>query len=79
MKDVEYADFLKVKQQGGENHGFDPLYIPDWLFPFQTDLAAWAIKKGRGGIFADTGLGKTPMQLVWAQNVIQKMNKPVLI
>jgi len=79
MQDVSYTDFLRIKQQAGENHGFEPIYMPDWLFQFQNDLTTWAIKKGRGGIFADTGLGKTPMQLVWAQNVIQKMNKPVLI
>jgi hypothetical protein len=35
--------------------------------------------QGRAAIFADCGLGKTPMQLVWAENVVRKTNRPVLI
>lgn len=76
---TEYEEFLEHKRQLGGNHGFDPLWMPDFLFDFQKSLVEWAIKKGRAAIFADCGLGKTPMQLVWAQNVIQKMNRPVLI
>ena len=53
--------------------------MPDFLFDFQKFLIKWATLKGRGAIFADCGLGKTPMQLVWAQNVIEKTNKNVLI
>ena len=37
------------------------------LFDFQTDLVQWALRKGRSAIFADTGLGKTFMQLEWAR------------
>jgi DNA modification methylase len=37
------------------------------LFPFQRDLVRWAVRKGRAAIFADTGLGKTYMQLEWAR------------
>lgn len=75
----EYHEFLNSKSQLSDNSGFKPTFIPDWLFPFQQDTTTWSIEKGRAGIFADTGLGKTPMQLVWAQNVIEKTNKPVLI
>jgi len=53
--------------------------MPDFLFPFQQSLFAWAIKKGRGALFADCGLGKTPMQLVWSENVVRKTNRSVLI
>tara|TARA_R110000803_G_scaffold43701_7_gene93044 strand:+ start:1165 stop:2451 length:1287 start_codon:yes stop_codon:yes gene_type:complete len=53
--------------------------MPDFLFPFQTHLTEWAIRQGRSAIFADCGLGKTPMQLVWAENVVRKTNKPVLV
>lgn len=63
----------------GNRSGFKPTFIPDWLFPFQKDLTTWATEKGKGAMFADTGLGKTPMQLVWAQNVIEHTNKSVLI
>lgn len=74
-----YEDFLLGKQQLGGEYGFDPVWMPDFLFPFQRDLVEWATRKGRGGIFADCGLGKTPMQLVWAENVYRKAGKPVLI
>lgn len=74
-----YADFLARKQQHGSEHGFEPKWMPDFLFPFQKTLTDWAIRKGRAAIFADCGLGKTPMQLVWAQNVIQETNRNVLI
>jgi len=65
-------------QLSGE-HGFDPLWLPDFLFDFQRELVTWATRKGRAAIFADTGLGKTPMQLVWAENVVRKTGGRVLI
>ena len=43
--------------------------LNDMLFPFQTDLTRWALKRGRSAMFADCGMGKTPMQLVWAHHV----------
>lgn len=74
-----YAEFLSSKRQLAGNYGFDPIWMPDFLFDFQQSLVEWAIRKGRAAIFADCGLGKTPMQLVWAQNIVQKTNRPVLI
>lgn len=74
-----YGAFLEAKRHLGNNAGFDPLFMPDFLFPFQRALTEWALRKGRAAIFADCGLGKTPMQLVWAQNVVEKTCKPVLI
>jgi hypothetical protein len=53
--------------------------MPDVLFPFQAHLVEWALRRGRAAIFADTGLGKTLMQLVWADNVVRKTNGRVLI
>ncbi len=76
---MKYEEFLDRKSQLGTSSGFEPLWMPDFLFGFQKALVEWALVKGRGAIFADCGLGKTPMQLVWAQNVVQKTNKPVLI
>ena len=76
---MRYADFLHGKSQLGSQAGFDPLWMPDFLFDFQRSLVEWSIRKGRAAIFADCGLGKTPMQLVWAENVVRKTNKPVLI
>jgi hypothetical protein len=75
----DYYNFLTNKMQINEKHGFNPKFMPEWLFPFQKEIVTWATEKGRAAIFADTGLGKTPMQLVWSQNIIENTNKPVLI
>jgi hypothetical protein len=49
------------------------------LFDFQKALTKWALNRGRAALFADTGLGKTPMQLDWSQKIIEKTNKPGLV
>lgn len=74
-----YQEFLARRAQIGSDDGFDPIWIPEFLFDFQKRLVEWAIRKGRAAIFADCGMGKTPMQLVWASNVVRRTNKPVLI
>lgn len=74
-----YKEFISTKTQLSGDNGFSPLYIPDFLFDFQKYLVEWAIQKGRSAMFADCGLGKTPMQLVWAENIVRKTNKRVLI
>lgn len=75
---MSYETFLAGKLQHGADSGFEPEYMPDFLFDFQRHLTEWAIRKGRAAIFADCGLGKTPMQLTWAENVVRKTGKPVL-
>jgi len=75
----DYNAFLYGKSQLGEDHGFAAITIPSMLFDFQHSLVEWALRKGRAAIFADCGLGKTPMQLVWADNVARKTNGRVLI
>jgi len=76
---IDYGKFLDGKSQLSGEYGFEPDYMPDFLFDFQAALVEWSTRKGRAAIFADCGLGKTPMQLVWAENVVRKTNKPVLI
>lgn len=76
---LNYSDFLKSKIDYGAEDGFTPIWMPTFLFDFQAALTDWAIRKGRAAIFADCGMGKTPIQLVWADNVVRKTNKPVLI
>jgi hypothetical protein len=76
---MEYRVFLDRKRHHGTGDGFDPLWMPDFLFPFQRRLVEWAVKQGRGALFADCGLGKTPMQLAWAENVRRHTGKSVLI
>lgn len=74
-----YQDFLSAKTHEGSDHGFDPTWMPELLFPFQVSLVTWALRKGRAAIFADCGLGKTLMQLTWAENVSRHTGRPVLI
>ena len=76
---MTYEEFIRIKGQLGGMEGFKPLFVPDYLFDFQKALVDWAIQKGKAAIFADCGLGKTPMQLVWAQNIVEKTNGNVLI
>jgi len=74
-----YHDFLYRKQQLDGYFGFEATWTPEMLFPFQRYLVEWACRKGRAAIFADCGMGKTPMMLTWAENVIRKTNERVLI
>lgn len=75
---MSYEAFLDSKMQRGADSGFAPLWMPDNLFDFQRELVEWAVLKGRAAIFADCGLGKTPMGLTWASNVARKTGKPTL-
>ena len=74
-----YRDFLEQKIHTGAVHGFEPVWMPDALFDFQRSLVGWAVRKGRAAIFADCGLGKTAMQLTWAENVARYTDRAVLI
>lgn len=74
-----YDDFLISKMHEGANSGFTPTFMPSCLMDFQEAMTVWSIEKGRAALFEDCGLGKTLQGLVWAQNVAQHTNKPVLI
>ena len=76
---MEYKEFLENKKHLLGEFGFEPNYIPDMAFDFQTEIITKACKKGRMAIFADTGLGKTLIQLSLAKNVVNHTNKKVLI
>src|SRR5437870_12918720 len=76
---MSYTEFLERKSQLGVKFGFEPIWMPGFLFDFQQALVEWALLKGRAAIFADCGLGKTPIQLVWAENVVRHTNKRVMI
>ncbi len=76
---MSYTEFLDRKSQSGTFDGFDPVWMPDFLFDFQVSMVEWALRKGRAALFEDCGMGKTPQQLVWAENVVRKTNRPVLI
>lgn len=76
---MEYHKFIDKKMHLSGEFGFEPTHLPDFLYDFQKDLVIWAARQGRGALFEDCGLGKTVQQIAWAQNVVEKTNKPVII
>lgn len=76
---MSYQEFVANKANIGADQGFEPTFMPDSLFDFQQSLTTWAIRKGRAAMFADCGLGKTPMQLTWALNMASQTEKPTLV
>lgn len=74
-----YAQFLARKLQYGSAAGIRPLWMPSSLFDFQSFLVDWALNQGRCALFADCGMGKTLMEMVWAENMVRHSNKHVLI
>jgi hypothetical protein len=79
MKEQNYRDFLETKKHSIGNFGFEANYIPDMAFDFQKYIIEKAVKKGRMAVFADTGLGKTLIQISIAENIVRHTNKKVLI
>lgn len=73
-----YADFVASKLRAGSDAGFKAT-AADYLYPFQRDIVEWSLLRGRSAVFADCGLGKTPMQLDWARQVAEQRNGDVLI
>jgi len=73
------TQLIEKKRHAYEDAGFNPVFMPEQLFDFQRALVEWAVKKGRAAIFADCGLGKSAMQMTFAQNVAQKTNGSVLV
>lgn len=76
---MDYREFLQSKEIKYTAVGFEPKSDNPKLFKWQSDIVRWALMKGRCAIFADCGLGKTPMQLQWAAQVAAHEGKPVLI
>ena len=74
-----YTDFLAKKTKSNLIAGFDYDATIYNLFDFQSAIVSWACKRGRAGIFADTGLGKTAMQVAWADQVVKHTQGRVLI
>ncbi len=76
----DYDAFLARKHISDPSTGITRrIVLPEYLKPHQTDITAWALRRGRAAIFAGTGLGKTLMELVWAKEVARETRRPVLI
>jgi len=76
---MNYTEFLESKKHLLGNFGFEPNYFPSMAFDFQKAIIERSVLKGRMAIFADTGLGKTLIQLSIAKNIVNHTNKRVLI
>lgn len=76
---MKYEDFVKAKRRSEVPTGHNPGELNSNLFDFQRTIVSWAIRRGRAAIFADTGLGKTLMQLSWAHDVASHTGGSVLV
>lgn len=77
---MDYQEFLHRKTAMVPPCGLVDLpELPASMFPHQKALTDWALRRGRAAIFADTGLGKTRMELAWADAIRQDSRKPVLM
>lgn len=74
-----YEAFIEKKRVEAPRVGFEPVDLAARLFPHQRDCVTFACRVGRAAIFADTGLGKTAMQVEWARQVCTRTGGAVLI
>ena len=76
---LDYEEFVKSKRRSEVATGHKPGELNEHLFDFQHAIVSWAVRRGRAAIFADTGLGKTLMQLSWADEVASHTGGIVVI
>lgn len=76
---MNYEEFLSRRNQVVSIKTIEPKFIPAQTMDFQRHLIGWALATERAALFADCGMGKTLMQLTWAQNVYLQTGKPVLV
>jgi hypothetical protein len=75
-----YAEFLENKRTVDPRTGIEnPGAMPSVMLAHQSDITSWALRRGRAAVFAGTGLGKTLIEIAWADRVARHTNKPVLI
>lgn len=76
---TDYHEFIAAKRREAQPVGFTADLSGSPMFAFQQATVEWALHLGRCAIFADTGLGKTIMQLSWAHEVVRHTGLPVLV
>lgn len=74
-----YRQFIAAKGSQASGDGLRAIDLPDFLFDFQKHLVEWALRNGRSAILADCGLGKTAMQLAWADAIVRHTSRPVML
>jgi DNA modification methylase len=76
---MDYDAFIQKKRRAEVATGHAPGALNEYLKPFQHAIVSWAVRRGRAAVFADTGLGKTIMQLSWADEVQSHTGGKILI
>jgi len=66
---MSYANFLASKAVDVADVGRDLTDLDPSLFHHQAEVVRWAGRVGRAAAFLDTGLGKTRIQLAWADGM----------
>ena len=76
----DYQNFIAEKRKKLQPSGFVPIgELNSNLFDWQATVVDWALRRGRAALFEECGLGKTLQQLAWAEQVVRKTNKPVML
>lgn len=75
---ANYQAWLDRRDRRPDNAGISDAVLSPRMFPHQTALVGWALRRGRAAIFADTGLGKTLMQLEWAR-VVSNLGRVLIL
>lgn len=75
----QYEQWVQSKSESAQSVGLAEISLTDAMYPHQRDITSWALKKGRAAIFADTGLGKTLMQVEWARIVSEQAGKVLIL
>lgn len=74
-----YLQFLDRKKRVDPMTGLANVpALPDAMFAFQRDITTWALRRGRAALFAGTGLGKSFMELAWADAIHRVTGKDIL-
>lgn len=80
MTDLQaYRAFIAGKGTTAVRRGFEAADLPDDLKAHQGHMVEFACATGDAACFYDTGLGKTLVELSWADQVRRRTDKPVLI
>lgn len=77
---MDYEQFLKNKAITAPPAGLPDLpNLNTNLFDFQHDIVSWACRRGRSALFAGTGLGKSLMQLSWANALYEATGERTIV
>lgn len=76
---IEYQEWLRKREHKDPSESIVGAALNDSLFDHQRDLVIWALSKGKAALFADTGLGKTLMQMEWARVVSEQKGRVLVL